>query len=203
MTDFAGSTAVWEHVMAAFGAKYLSLPYGGTRIAWEDWQAIQKDHLDQGHGIFLSIRGHIIRLEEVLDDEVVVDDPFGGSDLLGREADLKRTFTKGKESKRYKLRVFQDGDHFYRSWTSAGGYSDEWDTTQIDQWFVDELTAEVADPTGWTAGKLGVSPYEFSGGINTTTRDRDNAGYDKGEDTTYDKDIIVQHEMRSMSAVWR
>ena len=45
------------------------------------WTTIMRAAMQCGHGVFLGARGHVIRVQRVDDDALVVDDPNGRHDL--------------------------------------------------------------------------------------------------------------------------
>jgi hypothetical protein len=51
------------------------------------WESIRDKHLAAGKGVILSLRGHVIRLQGVTEDGLVVDDPYGKSTIA---ADARR-----------------------------------------------------------------------------------------------------------------
>lgn len=72
----------WGGVARALGAG-VRFVKGGEFVegrAW--WEAAVRPELRRGHGVILSISGHIVRLQGLDDAGVVVDDPYGFSVLL-------------------------------------------------------------------------------------------------------------------------
>lgn len=63
-----------------FGADWKLLPAG--YIEKSRWVAISKLHLAKGRGIIFSIHGHIVRLQGVANDGLIVDDPYGNVKLF-------------------------------------------------------------------------------------------------------------------------
>jgi len=82
----------WSWLVGLHGGQMRAIFHGGL-VPTETWTQIQEDHLDQGHGVVVSIRGHVVRLQRVPNhneseaeatsesDQFVVDDPYGASVL--------------------------------------------------------------------------------------------------------------------------
>jgi hypothetical protein len=73
----------WVAVAAKCNAKMEVLANGASRgpIARATWESIRDEHLAAGKGVIVSLWGHVIRLQGVTEDGLVVDDPFGASNL--------------------------------------------------------------------------------------------------------------------------
>ncbi len=108
--------ATWEKVGKELGATLTYREGGKYKQEW--FEGTLKGWL-QGQGVLVSINNHVVRIEGVTDEGLVVDDPFGASKLL-----------KGKERGWDKLNSDEeDGsseanvgeDHIW-SWASVTGF---------------------------------------------------------------------------------
>lgn len=84
----------WGGVAKELGATYEMIP-GGDRANDKKWyQENVLSKLRSGAAIMLSIQGHIVRLQDVTDAGLVVDDPYGKVNLEKRQ---KNKFEGGWE----------------------------------------------------------------------------------------------------------
>jgi len=76
----------WEQVAKKLGAEVnFILDRGNTDAKPKNWWLSKvKAKMNEGYGIMMSIRGHIIRLQGINDSGIVVDDPYGKLDLQDR-----------------------------------------------------------------------------------------------------------------------
>ena len=76
----------WEQVAKKLGAEVsFILDRANTKAQNKDWWLSNvKTKLHEGYGIMMSIKGHIIRLQEINDSGIVVDDPYGKLNLQDR-----------------------------------------------------------------------------------------------------------------------
>jgi hypothetical protein len=68
-------TAQWQSVATEMGANVRDLGSGRLRREW--WQSTVLSQLRAGNGVMLSVGGHIVRLQDVTDSGLVIDDPYG------------------------------------------------------------------------------------------------------------------------------
>ncbi|PTB93870.1 hypothetical protein C9994_12630 [Marivirga lumbricoides] len=79
------TAAGWGGVAKELGVKYeiIKMNFTGSKDFFQN--DIKIKHLEKGHSVMLSIGGtsggHIIRLQSINDSGVIVDDPFGKSNL--------------------------------------------------------------------------------------------------------------------------
>lgn len=86
------SVTTWQELAKKFDVKYdekaVWFPKG--RITKEYALENIQPRLKKGHAVILSVfksdKGHIVRLQEITDEGLIVDDPFGKVDLAKREA---------------------------------------------------------------------------------------------------------------------
>jgi hypothetical protein len=82
----ATSYAIWSAVVTApqCGGSLELLKYDAAGFATDSefWEEIRTDHLETGAGVMISHGGHIIRLQDVTDSGIVVDDPYGKTSLM-------------------------------------------------------------------------------------------------------------------------
>lgn len=70
----------WKKLAAHFGHGTVDLGGGYYDRAW--WETTMRDgYLAEGNGVIASINGHIVRIQGVTDEGVIVDDPYGASKL--------------------------------------------------------------------------------------------------------------------------
>jgi uncharacterized protein YraI len=76
----------WGGVARLLGAQ-ATIVAGKVTQGHDWWDAnIRRPHLRQGEGIIMSIGNHIVRLQAVTDQGLIVDDPYGRCRLLPGEA---------------------------------------------------------------------------------------------------------------------
>jgi hypothetical protein len=71
------------------------------------WKSNVGTRIESGYGIMMSIKGHIVRLQNVTDNGLVVDDPYG-------RLNLQKRFENGKKGGYEKYNKSEWG------WTSEG-----------------------------------------------------------------------------------
>jgi len=77
----------WGGVAQALGARVSFVGDGSVTQGHDWWDAnVRRPHLRQGAGVIMSIGGHIVRVQGVTDQGLVVDDPYGRCRLLPGEA---------------------------------------------------------------------------------------------------------------------
>lgn len=74
----------WGGVAKALGVhwRYLAAPHCGAQ-SQDFWMNKVRNALRSGKGVMMSIEGHIMRVQGVTSKGLVVDDPFGKSQLYG------------------------------------------------------------------------------------------------------------------------
>lgn len=72
-------TGDWQGVASAMGAKVTIIGSGYLKKSWWETKALPK--LQEGNGMMMSITGHIVRVQDVHDDGLIIDDPYGKVDL--------------------------------------------------------------------------------------------------------------------------
>jgi hypothetical protein len=94
------SPDTWKAVAAQFGVQMeFVVPATtdeGTTIERARWEAMRDQHLAAGQGIAMSLRGHIVRLQGMNEDGLIVDDPYGASTLAA-----DKRITRNGETERY------------------------------------------------------------------------------------------------------
>ncbi len=76
----------WGGVAKEVGATYKMIAGGGGQANNKKWyQDNVLSELRGGAAIMLSIQGHIVRMQDVTDEGVVIDDPYGKVDLKKRQ----------------------------------------------------------------------------------------------------------------------
>lgn len=106
-----------------WGSQYIdsritgeSISLGKQNKAW--WKKNVGDkYLAKGHGVVLSLGGHVVRLQGVTDDGLVVDDPYANTQLVGSS---RRTYPN-KNLPDTNGAVY--GDNNLLSWASVEKFS--------------------------------------------------------------------------------
>lgn len=86
------SVTTWQELAKKFDVKYdeKSVWFPKGRITKEYALENIQPRLKKGHAVILSVfkpdKGHIVRLQEITDEGIIVDDPFGKVNLAKREA---------------------------------------------------------------------------------------------------------------------
>ncbi len=85
---------VWKNVLNVFKAKYVDLGLGctmntKTRVIYStptraDFEGIVAKKLKEGKGVITSIKSHVISIQEITDEGIVVDDPLAEIDYVKR-----------------------------------------------------------------------------------------------------------------------
>ncbi|GGR92819.1 hypothetical protein [Deinococcus sedimenti] len=102
--------AGWGKVLELMGATKDMIVPQRTRSFWE---STVQPHLAAGEAIMMSINGHIVRLQGMNEDGLVVDDPYGKSQLL-KNVDLPASKKAGKYQHDGKI----SGNNTVWSWSS-------------------------------------------------------------------------------------
>src|SRR5262249_23312044 len=82
-------------------------------ISRAEWEKIRDNDLAAGKGVIISLRGHVIRLQGMDENGLIVDDPYGASTLA---ADRRRDRTNSDGS------VEKDSKY---NWESGGINSED------------------------------------------------------------------------------
>lgn len=69
------SRAGWQSVIEAMGGYVEDVGSGQRDKEW--WEKNVLPHLAKGHSIMMSIGGHIVRVQKVSEEGLIVDDPYG------------------------------------------------------------------------------------------------------------------------------
>ncbi|HMV66775.1 MAG TPA: C39 family peptidase [Myxococcota bacterium] len=76
------SADTWKKLAAHFGHGTIDIGGGTYDRAW--WENTMRDgYLAEGNGVVVSVHGHIVRIQGVTDEGVVIDDPYGATVLKG------------------------------------------------------------------------------------------------------------------------
>ncbi len=76
----------WGGVAKEVGASYKMIEGGGGKANTKKWyQDNVLSQLRGGAAIMMSIQGHIVRMQDVTDAGLVIDDPYGKVDLKARQ----------------------------------------------------------------------------------------------------------------------
>jgi hypothetical protein len=79
----------WSAVAQAVGAQ-AKIIASGIKAGHDWWETnVRQAHLRQGSGVIMSIGGHIVRVQAVTEQGLVVDDPYGYCQLLPWEDNPK------------------------------------------------------------------------------------------------------------------
>ena len=77
----------WGGVAQALGARVTFIGDGSVTQGRDWWEAnVRQPHLRKGAGAIMSIGGHIVRVQAVTEQGLIVDDPYGRCRLLPGEA---------------------------------------------------------------------------------------------------------------------
>jgi SH3-like domain-containing protein len=77
----------WGGVAQALGARVTFIGQGSITQGHEWWDAnVRQPHLRKGAGVIMSIGNHIVRVQAVTEQGLIVDDPYGRCRLLPGEA---------------------------------------------------------------------------------------------------------------------
>jgi SH3-like domain-containing protein len=77
----------WGGVAQALGARVSFIGNGSVTQGHDWWDAnVRRPHLRKGAGVIMSIGNHIVRVQAVTEQGVIVDDPYGRCGLLRGEA---------------------------------------------------------------------------------------------------------------------
>ncbi len=77
----------WGGVAQALGARVSFIGNGSVKQGHDWWDAnVRRPHLRAGAGVIMSIGGHIVRVQAVTDQGLIVDDPYSRCRLLPGEA---------------------------------------------------------------------------------------------------------------------
>ena len=89
----------WGNVANLMGAKYqlLAEPYGSSTLPKEFWLTTVRGALREGKGIMASVCGHIVRVQNITENGVVVDDLYGAMKLMAGKG-YKFTKSNNKHS---------------------------------------------------------------------------------------------------------
>lgn len=79
------SSDTWAHVVRVCGGVFEDLGMSG-QSTWAQWQAVQSEHLDLGHGVIVSNNGHVLRIQSVDEADLTIDDPFSQGHVLETES---------------------------------------------------------------------------------------------------------------------
>lgn len=75
--------STWSKVAKQLGVQMNVVREGGHQLGRPFWESDVRDkHLRAGHSVLCSITGHIVRVQAVAADGLVVDDPYGHEVLL-------------------------------------------------------------------------------------------------------------------------
>lgn len=66
----------WGATAKALGAKKVK-HFSSFKGGYEVWRTKVLPHLRSGHGVMMSLGGHIVRLQSITPKGIIVDDPFG------------------------------------------------------------------------------------------------------------------------------
>ena len=81
--------STWEKVAKHCGAKMITIISGDQKVARTKWEkTVRDEHLAVGHSVLCSIVGHIVRVQAVDDQGIVVDNPYG-LETIGAGTDHK------------------------------------------------------------------------------------------------------------------
>ena len=89
----------WGGVAEAMGVgwNFIAGPSAG-KLSQDFWSTTVRNELRAGKGVMMSIKGHIVRVQGVIDKGVMVDDPYGASVLLGSRYTFEARNTKNEYS---------------------------------------------------------------------------------------------------------
>ncbi len=94
------AASTWGKLAAEFGIS-MEIIDGWSNKPREGWERdINDAHLRKGHGVMMSLHGHLVRVQGMNDAGVIVDDPFGASVLLDElvvRNGKKKGYTHDKE----------------------------------------------------------------------------------------------------------
>ncbi|MBT3221404.1 MAG: hypothetical protein HN348_20155 [Proteobacteria bacterium] len=76
----------WVSVIDSLGHSAAAISGTAGTHGVDFWTGVQDEHLSAGHGVWMSIRGHIVRLQECTADGIIYDDPYGERELLSTAA---------------------------------------------------------------------------------------------------------------------
>lgn len=108
----------WGKVLDLMGTQHTNLQTSPDRSFWE---AKIKPHLAAGEAVMMSIYGHIVRLQGMNDEGLIVDDPYGKS-VLFRTDNLKPKYRYGK----YEHQANVSGNNTVWSWKSVAEHPMLW-----------------------------------------------------------------------------
>ncbi|MBL7792405.1 MAG: VCBS repeat-containing protein [Saprospiraceae bacterium] len=112
----------WGGVAAKLGVKVTFLDYSFGKNSNKNWfEQTVKPELDQGKAVMMSIGGHIIRVQAITDQGIVVDDPYGRS-TLGKEGN--RSFARNNSEKNPNA-----GEDTFYSWADVEKHKMNWVAT--------------------------------------------------------------------------
>ena len=77
-------------------------------------------HLRDGHAVMMSISGHIVRVQAVTEDGLVVDDPYGEATLLKGEGRKWDEYNKKGDSES------NAGEDVVWGWTEVSKHTMRW-----------------------------------------------------------------------------
>ncbi|MBZ9713610.1 C39 family peptidase [Deinococcus multiflagellatus] len=108
----------WGKVLALMGASHDTIPPRRDRKFWE---STVRKHLEEGEAVMMSINGHIVRLQGMNEQGLIVDDPYGKS-VLKKNTGLA---AKDKDGQ-YKHDGTKSGNDTVWSWASVAEHDMLW-----------------------------------------------------------------------------
>lgn len=88
----------WRMVAKKLGVDMEAIQSAGENAPRSFWESTVRDqHLSAGHSVLCSLNGHIVRVQEVTDSGLVVDDPYGASRLTASHYKFEKK-NKGRDA---------------------------------------------------------------------------------------------------------
>ncbi|PTA67173.1 C39 family peptidase [Deinococcus arcticus] len=108
----------WGKVLGLMGASYATIPPRRDRAFWE---STVRKHLEEGEAVMFSINGHIVRLQGMNEQGLIVDDPYGQSVLLKNTG-----MAAGDKDGKYRHDRTKSGNNTVWSWASVAEHDMLW-----------------------------------------------------------------------------
>ncbi len=92
----------WARISQKLGANVIHIHQGDAKLRRQFWLGAPKKALQSGQGVLVSIIGHIVRVQEITEHGIIVDDTYGASKLL-----------PGMSSNNYQFQDYDGNDNLW------------------------------------------------------------------------------------------